>query len=146
LAHATETCDDKDEQSLLQSRMQDKHARQQNLDPALLLTSVKDMAHQMSKTGSEQTRKQIGDSPVEVNVAINSIRAALEMMTPLLEEEHARAQSEIQRQVEEIQACHNSGSHGTAVRDDLAVQLSTMNMCMEDEATAAETQQRECNE
>jgi len=137
LANATdEACGSNDEQVLLQALVQ-AHPQdfRRTAAPSLLLESVQHIARTLTT-----------ESPEVVINAIDAVNIALSQMLPLLEVEHDRAQQRIQSQLEEIQACHRSASHGASLRDDLAGELAVINACIEDENAAAEAQQRECDQ
>jgi len=97
----------------------------QYLDHKMLLESVKTMARHITT-----------ESPEVVNAAIASVTDALGQMKPLLVAEHANVQTQIQRQVEEISACHASTSHGGVVVTNLATELAVIDQCRLDVAAA----------
>lgn len=139
VAGAADTVCAEEEQSLLQVQSQPKMRKGLNnvnsmTNPAILLESVTHLAQNLER-----------ESPEAVNVAVDSVSSALALMIPLLESQHAAAQQEINHQVEEIQACGSSSSHGLAVRDGYEDQLTSMNQCLADQNTAAEAREEACN-
>jgi len=136
--HAIDMCcnAEDDEMTLLQlnTRTTSSHwPAKKHVDAQSLLKSVKHMAREMSS-----------ESPEVVNVAIDAVTAALAEMTPLLEGEHANDVNQVQHQLEEIQACHSSDSHGQDVVGDLAAELAVIEQCRADLAAAGDNRDVVC--
>lgn len=141
-SHATDpSCNVGDEESLLQGKARAHPLQSQDaVGPSMLLETVQGMAKQLTHGG------QMAGIPESMTAALETVNTALAMLEPALEEEHAHAQQQIQSQVDEIQACHSSGVHGTQVTNALAEDLSIMRTCVADQTVAAATEERECRE
>lgn len=109
------TCDDADGNSLLQAS-KTVHVHNKAIDAATVLKSMQDVANSLRKD-SDMTK-----TPDEVDAALETANTALQSMFPLLAEQHANAQREINDAVAAVQACHNQ--YGSDTRAHLGFQVS----------------------
>jgi len=100
--------------------------------------------HKMLLESVENMARHLSTSPEEVIVALGPVIIALNEMAPLLDAEHQNAQSQIQQQLEEIQACHASTLHGTAQVSTLGASLDEMDDCHAAQVAAAAAQEQAC--
>lgn len=99
-----------------------------------LLASVRQMAHQIT-----------GESPEVATAAIESVKDALTLMKPLILEDHQEIQAQINRQWQELQACHSSESHGATAVGDLSGQITTTRECRDAVRVTGESKQELCD-
>lgn len=130
-----------DSQSLLQARtMVRKHAS----EAETLLSNLKEMAKSLQGDAFAKT------DPTEVTDALGSANDALTLMFPGFVQEHASAQHQVNIQMGEIQACHDSVNHGLAARAQhvarTAARRAESEECDAALAEAIETQIAECAE
>lgn len=138
-----DTCDS-DGNSLLQARSLVRKGSAQTTDAEALLLSVQKVANSLTKNSATAM------TPDEVNTAVGAAASAVSGLVPTFAEQHNAAQHEIDTQFGEIEACHNSDSHGTDARTNHAESLSThldnKHECDEAVASAIEAETRECDE
>jgi len=107
-SHASSTCNsntelDQDGNSLLQAKSSvRKHVQRQ--DAKTLLLSMQDVANSFTKDSVASM------TPAEVNAAIGTANTALHTMLPMIEQQHALAQQEIENALAAVQGCHDE--HG----------------------------------
>lgn len=143
VACTSDLCGNADASSLLQARSVVRHATT-DANADALLQSLRQTANSFKK-GAVVTM-----TPEEVNIAIGTASGALSTMLPVFTQLTDLAQDEINIQVGEIAACHNSDEHGTQMTANHAVTAATQRaaqtQCNAALTVAVETSNRECDE